>query len=344
MYRVVKGNPEVIESLKGKLLFLFTIGNTLTANIPGITVAGANPELIKFTPPADVELLHYGECKVIPFPPATPDGKPTPALITYTSLRLTGIPFFVVDAGLMIKPYTPFLDVKAPIGENIAEKDAMDLKAAKECFNLAKIAGKNLSKLADVLVIGESIPAGTTTAGAVLKAFGVDSKVSSSMPENPVELKKEVIQKAVSRLNGNESPLEVVAKVGDPVILVASAMACGSEKPVIFAGGTQMAAVAHVALKLGFSGEGVIVTTEYVASDSTADIASISPLPVVAADPMLGNSSKPGLRAYADGFVKEGVGAGAATLIAYKRGIAPEVFLKEIEKDYERVVENKLQV
>ncbi len=342
MYSVVKGDPEAIDLLKGKLLFLFTVGNTLTANIPGITVAGANPELIKFTPPADVELLHYGECRVIPFPPATPDGKPTPALITYTSLRLTGVPFFVIDAGLMVKPHTPFIDVKAPTGENIAEKDAMDLEVAKECFALAKIVGKNLSKLADALVIGESIPAGTTTAGAVLRAFGVESKVSSSMPENPVELKKEVIWKAVSRLNGDESPLEVVAKVGDPVILVASAIACGSEKPIIFAGGTQMAAIAHVALKLGFRGEGVIVTTKYVAEDATADIAAISPLPVVAANPMLENSSKPGLRAYADGFVKEGVGAGAATLIAYKRGIKSEEFLREIEKDYEKIVENKV--
>jgi uncharacterized protein (TIGR00303 family) len=340
MYRIVKdGDVKALNLLKSRPIFLFTVGNTLTASIPGITVAGANSDLIKFTPPADVELLHYGKCKIISFPPATPDGKPTPALITYTSLRLTNIPFFVVDAGLIIKPYTPVLNVRAPVGENIAERDAMNVGDVDRCFKLAKLIGSKISELADVIVVGESIPAGTTTAGAVLKALGVDCKVSSSMPENPVELKRKVIEKATSRLNGDESPLEIIAKVGDPVILVASGIACGSKKPVIFAGGTQMAAVAHIALRLGFSGNGIIVTTKYVAEDGTADIASISPIPVVAADPMLDKSSKSGLRAYSEGFVKEGVGAGAATLIAYMRGIKPEDFLNEVEEDYEKIVE-----
>ncbi len=342
MYRVVRGSEEeakeFAELLKKRVLFVFTVGNTLTAEIPGITVAGANPELIKYTPPADVELLYYGKCRIIPFPPATPDGKPTPALITHTSLRLTKVPAVVVDSGLILKPNVPFVDVRAPVGRNIAEKDAMDLEEAKECFELAKTFGKEISKLADVVIIGESIPAGTTTAGAVLKAIGLESRVSSSMPENPVKLKAEVIEKAVSRLKGDESPIEVVAKVGDPVILVASAIACGSEKPVVLAGGTQMAAVAQVSVRLGMK-RGIIATTEYVASDRTADIASISPLTVVASNPMLDKSSKPGLRAYSEGFVKEGVGAGTATLLAYARGIEPETFLKEVEKDYERIIE-----
>ncbi len=329
---------DVMELMRGKVLFLFTVGNTLTAEIPGITVAGANMDLIKFTPPADIELLYYGKCRVIPFPPATPDGKPTPALITYTSLRLTGIPFFVVDSGLIVKPDVPLIDVKAPVGKNIEKEKAMEYEKAKHCFELAKTLGEKLSKLVDVVVIGESIPAGTTTAGAVLKALGIENKVSSSMPENPVELKKKVIEKAVSRLNGDESTLEIVSSVGDPVILVASAIACGSKKPVVFAGGTQMAAVAHVAIRMGFK-NGYIVTTKYVAEDDSSDIHTISPLPVISVDPMLGKSKKKGLRAYEEGFVKEGVGAGGATLLAYSRGIAPERFLVEIEKDYERIVE-----
>ena len=40
--------------------------------------------------------------------------------------------------------------------------------------------------LTDCLVIGESIPGGTTTALAVLKALGFDAKVSSSIPNNPM--------------------------------------------------------------------------------------------------------------------------------------------------------------
>ena len=45
-------------------------------------MAGADPDFLKFTPPADAEFLHYGFCKSIDVIPMTPDGKPTPALLT----------------------------------------------------------------------------------------------------------------------------------------------------------------------------------------------------------------------------------------------------------------------
>ncbi len=341
MYRVVRSGDfeHVLKKLKERPVFLFCVGNTLTAEVPGITVAGANPELIKYTPPADIELLYYGECRIIPFPPATPDGKPTPALITYTALRLTKVPFFAVNSGLIEKPDVPLIDVHAVTGKNVAEEDAMSIENAERAFEKALELGKQLSRLSEVIVIGESIPAGTTTAGAVLKALGLECKVSSSMPENPVELKLKVIEKAVSRLRGNESPLEVVAKVGDPVILTVAGIACGSEVPVVLAGGTQMVAVANLMKELGFEGDGLVVTTKYVAEDESADLTQ-SPLPVVAVDLTLENSSKPGLRAYAEGFVKEGVGAGAATLLAYLNGYSQEEFLREVERDYGRIIEN----
>lgn len=347
-WEVLKRESEAemfIELLKGNAVFAFAIGNTKTAEVPGITVAGANPELIKFTPPADAELLHYGHCRIIPFPPATPDGKPTPALITYTALRVTGVPFFVVDSGLMAKPNIPYFDIAAPVGENIAEKQAMKLEDAREAFERAKKLGEMLSRVSDVLIIGESIPAGTTTAGAVLKALGIKAAVSSSMPDNPVKIKEEVISKAVERLEeiDGSDPLQIVAAVGDPVMVGVAGMAAGSTKPVLLAGGTQMAAIAHVIKRLDEDADIAIATTTYVAEDETADMAGISPdVPVIAADPMLGESSKPGLRAYAEGFVKEGVGAGGATLLAYARGISGEEFLREVEKSYYEVVESRM--
>ncbi|AKG91120.1 TIGR00303 family protein [Geoglobus ahangari] len=336
-YRVVKGE-DFSHLLERDVAFLLCIGNTRTAEIQGITVAGESPELIKFTPPADAELLYYGHCKSIPFPPATPDGKPTPALITYTALRLLGTPLFVVDSGLMVKPKIPYYSINAPVGNNIAEGKAMELEAAVEAFEYAKILGREFSKRFEVLMIGESIPAGTTTAGAVLKAMGVEAKVSSSMPENPVEVKRQVIEKAVSRINSSD-PLEILAEVGDPVLLAVTGIALGSRKPVILAGGTQMAAASQVIRAIDEAKEIHIATTVYVAEDSTADIAEIAATDVIASDPGLGESVKPGLRAYAEGFVKEGVGAGGATLLAYKNGFTKEMFLKEIEKDYEIIVE-----
>lgn len=336
-YRVVKGK-DFSHLLEGDVGFLLCIGNTKTAEIPGITVAGESPELIKFTPPADAELLYYGHCRSIPFPPATPDGKPTPALITYTSLRLLGTPLFVVDSGLMVKPKIPYYSINAPVGGNISEGKAMDIEVAREAFEYAKILGRQFSKSFDVIMVGESIPAGTTTAGAVLRAMGIEAKVSSSMPENPVEMKRKVIESAIGRVNSDD-PLEIVAEVGDPVLLAVSGIAIGSRKPVILAGGTQMAAASQIIKAIDESREVYIATTVYVAEDSTADISGISAVDVIASDPGLGDSVKPGLRAYAEGFVKEGVGAGGATLLAYKNGYTREQFLKEIERDYEAIVE-----
>ncbi len=338
---VLKGESKrFFELLKGDVAFLFAIGNTKTAEIPGITVAGANPDLIKFTPPADVELLFYGECKVIPFPPATPDGKPTPAIITYTALRLTGVPFFVVDSGLMVKPKTPYVSINAPIGENIAEKDAMKLEDVEEAFRNAVEFGEQISKFADILMIGESIPAGTTTALAILRALGIKTMVSSSMPSNPIEIKEKVVAKALERVKGNEEPLELVAKVGDPVMVGVCGIAVGSRKPVILAGGTQMVAMANLIKRIDERADVAIATTIYVANDSEA--LKHAPCPVIIADPGLGNSTKPGLKAYAEGFVKEGVGAGGATLLAYAKGFGKKEFLKNVEKSYETAIETKL--
>lgn len=333
--KFVKGESDILELCKKNAVFLLVIGNTRTAEVPGITVAGANPELVKYTPPADAELLYYGRCLSIDSVPATPDGKPTPALISYTALRITGIPLFVVNSGLMVEPKIPYIDLKAPVGGNIAEGRAMDPEDVANVIERAKILGKQMSKLSDVLVVGESIPAGTTTAAAVLKALGYTPAVSSSMPENPVDLKMMVVEKAVSRVKSDD-PYEILAAVGDPVMLGVIGIALGSEKPVVLAGGTQMVAMSNLISRMGEC-DAVIATTKYVALDPNADL-SLSPYPVVVSDPMLGKSKYEGLRAYEGGFVKEGVGAGALTLIANLRGVEPEAFLEEVEEDYRRVV------
>ena len=63
-------------------VFACVISHTATSEIPGLTVAGANLEMVKFTSPADAEFLHYGRCICIPVVPATPDGKPRTAHIS----------------------------------------------------------------------------------------------------------------------------------------------------------------------------------------------------------------------------------------------------------------------
>ncbi|MCS7144219.1 MAG: TIGR00303 family protein [Archaeoglobaceae archaeon] len=323
-----------ILDLNGKVIFTLVIGNTKTAEIPGITVAGANPELVKYTPPADAELLYHGKCLSISSVPATPDGKPTPALISYTALRLTKIPILVVDSGLMIKPKIPHLTLHAPVGGNISIGRAMSLEDVERVIENGKILGEQLSKLADLLIIGESIPAGTTTAGAVLKALDFEPKVSSSMPANPIELKRKVIEDAVKRVQSKD-PIEIISAVGDPVIAGVLGILSGCKRALL-AGGTQMVAIANLAKRM-MKCEIEIATTEFVAKDKSADL-SLAPCKVHVAEIPLAKSKYPGLRAYAEGFVKEGVGAGGLSFFAYQRGISKEKLLAEIEKDYERIV------
>ena len=66
----------------------------------------------------------------------------------------------------------------------------------EEVIERAKVLGEQMAKASDYLVIGESIPGGTTTALGVLTALGVDAegKVSSTLPQNPHSLKSEVVK------------------------------------------------------------------------------------------------------------------------------------------------------
>ena len=82
-----KSNEFIKKTQNKKFIFSFIISYTHTCEIPGITVAGANPDLLKFTSAADAEYLHYGYCRSIDAIPMTPDGKPTPAILTKVALE-----------------------------------------------------------------------------------------------------------------------------------------------------------------------------------------------------------------------------------------------------------------
>ena len=194
-------------------------------------------------------------------------------------------------------------------------------------------------------MIGESIPGGTTTALGVLNAFGLDSNVSSSMPENPLDLKKRTVEIAIKRITSND-PFELISQVGDPMIATVAGMLIGASdiSKVILAGGTQMTAVLLFAKHLGYKKENVSIgTTRYIVDDTDAGfldtVKKIDDIPVLVSDPKLDKSSISGLRSYSEGFVKEGVGAGGSIVAAVlKTGINSEKFLKLVEEEYNRVL------
>jgi uncharacterized protein (TIGR00303 family) len=349
------GGTAMLTQLAGKKpLFTCVIGVTETAKIQGISAAGANPEITDYTPPADVELLQLGKCKCIPGVPVTPDGIPTPALITMSALKLTDIPTIVVSAGLKVKPHVPFVELGGCPGRDIRTGNALD--NAEEVMNRAKILGENLSKTVDYLVVGESIPGGTTTALSVLLAMGVDAKgkVSSSMPLNPHELKIKTAEAALkaAKVKAGEfadDPIKAVSSVGDPMQPAHAGLVIGAAKnvPVIMAGGTQMAAVLAVvnASNAKVLGNVAIGTTRWIIEDKTADlkglVSKIADVPLLAADLDFSKTRFDGLKAYEAGVVKEGVGCGGASIAAIlksKNKITKDVLLKEIENNYKQLV------
>jgi len=343
---------EFLEKITGKKpVFVCVIGTTDTAKIPGISAAGKTPELTEYTPAADVELLILGRCKCIDTVPVTPEGIPTPAIITLSALRLAHIPVLVVDAGARIKPQVPFISLGGFPGKDIRSGSAV--VNVEEVFLKAKVLGEQLSMIADYLVVGESIPGGTTTALAVLLALGVNArgKVSSSMPHNPHDLKIRVVEQALKAAGvsfgqlGN-NPLKAISLVGDPVMPAFAGIVVGAAKriPVLMAGGTQMCAILKIVKELDESVvENIAIgTTRWIVHDKTSDIKGlveqIADVPILAANIDFSKSRFDGLRAYERGAVKEGVGAGGAVISAIAKtrgGITVDDVVREVEKNYE---------
>ncbi|HWP78490.1 MAG TPA: TIGR00303 family protein [Candidatus Nitrosotenuis sp.] len=337
---------EFLDALQKKqFLFSLVISYTETCTIPGITVAGKNSALLQYTPPADAEFLNFGYCKCINVIPMTPDGKPTPALLTKTALESASIPNIVISAGSKISPRLPYFETGLPYGKNISVEPAMSLDDVTHAVEYGRMIGRSLGSTTDCLIIGESIPGGTTTAQAVLASLGIDGQVSSSMPDNPVSLKSEIANKVIRR-NTSRNPFDVLANAGDPMIATVAGIisTASAQTKVILAGGTQMAAVLAVGKLTGYNKNNLaIATTSYIIDDKTANLVEtvdqIDQIPVIAVKLALKDSKIDGLRAFANGFVKEGVGAGGASLAAMlKVGIDSEQLLDLTEKQYQETI------
>jgi uncharacterized protein (TIGR00303 family) len=341
------GSLEKLPDIRKKdALFLCTIASTLTSRIPGITGAGATPELTDFTPAADVELIVCGKPTCLPEIPQTiVDGAvaPTPAVITKAALELADIPFLVVDAGAAIKPNVPYVKINEKPGSDI--KTGQAVSNPHLIFKQGKILGKILSRLTDHIFIGESTPAGTTTALGVLQALGYDAwgKVSGSTPENPHRLKQQLVEEGLKNAGiysqELQDPFQAVKAVGDPMIPAVAGIAAGSLVPVTLAGGTQMTAVCALlkAVNPDFDFADLsIATTIFVARDETSDInyltRQIDDITIFAVDPFFEKSENEGLKNYLNGSVKEGVGAGGAMLAALLRDISMDDIRVRTEK------------
>lgn len=354
-------------------LFICTIATTKTATIPGISAAGASPELICYTAAADVEALYYGTARCLDTIPENPDGPPSPVVITMAARETMDCPMVIVDAGNAIKPQVPLLVAGQIPGESISSP--LPVKNASELLAYGIMIGDNLGQLGKTLVLGESVPGGTTTALALMEVLGINAfgKISGSMPGNNPSLKEKVITtsmlaKKLAHGSLIDDPLAAVAMMGDPMQVVQAGMALAASRhvPALLGGGTQMLAVAALIGRLleqpNFSNlpdihrkrcvEAIrnarvehlgIATTSWVSEDQHADIRGlVSQLPVAipmyAARLNFSSSRYKNLQLYEQGFVKEGVGAGAMTLAAFLYlGMNNHDLLPAIEAVYERI-------
>jgi uncharacterized protein (TIGR00303 family) len=315
-------------------LFCSILANTRLSTVPGVSGAGPSPEKTLLTPILDAELIARGSITSMPVKPNTPTGCPTPASITRAMMDLISVKPLFINAGLAQSPTVPCLDAYGCVGEDPRERDAVP--CADVLYQRGVEIGEYLSGSGDLLVLGECVPGGTTTALCVLRALGYPASVSSSLVKNPLPLKEEICRTVMKRIKreGITRPLEIIRATGDPMMPVAVGIAHAYEGNLVLAGGTQMLAVA--ALVRAFQDRmPPIVTTSYVRDDPTANVSELAdriPVRLFFVDPGFHDLGHAGLARYCIGEVKEGMGAGGAMLLAYLLGYSPATIREKIYK------------
>jgi uncharacterized protein (TIGR00303 family) len=329
-------------------LAIYVGGSTLTSTVPGLSIAGPSPEGTLYTPSLDLEYLVLGMPKTLNVVPMTPDGLPTPAVITRAVLELIKVPYLVVDAGTYYGIRAPHVKLpSAKHGGNVAEGPALQHGTASLLLQEGRALGLTVSRGHDVVLIGESIPGGTTVAAAIMSASGMDGVgyVSSASPDNPKDLKRQVVSKALSRLRGGLDVLSIVDEVGDPVHVTMAGIAIGASEAgasVVLAGGTQMGAVLAILRGLGFDTSRLSVwTTRWIADDGSSNIQAITKAfdvrDLEVSEISFSDAPYEGLRMFEAGFVKEGVGAGGTMVLASKMGFSNSEIKSAIYSEYKRL-------
>ncbi|WP_457747692.1 nicotinate-nucleotide--dimethylbenzimidazole phosphoribosyltransferase [Sulfurimonas sp.] len=329
----------------GRADFLLAASVTRTCEIEGITQAGI-PGMIPLTPTLDAEFITNEKVFSLGELAETPTGVPTPALLTRATHNLA--PFSsieVLDLGLVSKPQnTPLHNF------NIKPSDSIDKGAninAKDIFEKGMQAGKSYELKGNYLILGESTPAGTTTATASALALGYDlsDDFSSSFLHTPDDIKNRTISAALSLVDDDMSTFEKLGIVSDNMLIFCAGFLLEASRRfhVVLAGGTQMAACLLIADKLREdllmrvkSNNITLATTTWVANDTNSNIKHI--LEQLSYTPhalyttfSFAQSEIPILHKYDEGEAKEGVGAGSALAYANKHAITNAELVSQVE-------------
>jgi len=333
-------------------IFACVLGFTETGLIPGISAAGATPEDRKYTCVADAEFLYNGPQLTPQFPLPPLSAGASPVLISRTVVDDLQIPFHLFNAGLPIVPTVPHIDLGGVPANCLSSGHALDLITVKHLFEQGLIWGERLARQATgrYILIGECVVGGTTTALAILLGLGfaAQNKVNSSHPDCNHTQKLAIAMAGLQAANlpgvENVDPLQLVAAVGDPMQIVVAGMTIAASRTVgvLLAGGTQMLAVYSLSqaiadyFELDWHPQQVVVgTTRWVAEDPTGDTVGLAQeiggVPLLATSLNFSTSRYAQLRAYEQGYVKEGVGAGGCAIAAHLLGWNTDQLLQAIE-------------
>ena len=349
MIKTITGTSDFLESLRGKkATFMLSLSNTQTANIEGITQAGI-PGMIHLTPTLDSEFVCTGEVRSLDNIAETPKGVPTPALITRGVHLLSPYGRIeLLDLGLEVKPKISYFKIHSfdikPSG-NIAKGANIN---AQELFEKGVDFGQSYQCQDEYLILGESVPSGTTTAMATALGlrYKVDECFSSSFREVPNSIRKNTLKLALSNINNKNDIFATLSKVGDNMLIFNAGFILGlnNRVPLVLAGGTQMACVLLIVDKVLQLMGGTIetsnlalCTTKWVAEDKNSDIQTLLNLPKFSINAYYTDfdfslTQHPALKLYDKGEAKEGVGAGGALMYGFLNGVSKQEITEKVEE------------
>ncbi len=347
---------EILKKNINNFKIFLVIAGTNTCQIPGISAAGINAKSRRKTALADAEFLLKGASKDHKYKLPLLNAGVTPALISYVCSKLINIHPVIVPLGIGVEPYFNHLVVEdRDLGPSncLTTGQSMTKERVINLYERGISIGKSSKQ---PILISESVPGGTTTAQAVMEAFGlrVSNLVGSSLFKAPRELRKKVVQKGLlnANLKADFDSFDVVAAVGDPFQAFSMGLLVGArlaKQPVILSGGSQMVAVILLVLELldlknknDFFENVFIATTGWLVKDNSLnDLLSLinekydvklSGL----VSPLNFKSSKyKELKDYELGHVKEGVGAGGISLLAFLDGFNNEEIVSLCQQNLE---------
>ena len=351
---------DILKKEINNFIFYLVIAGTETSQIEGISAAGMNSKARRKTALADAEFLLFGPSKDHKYKLPFLNAGVTPALISYVCSKLICACPIVIPIGIKEKPYFNHLVVENSLAgpaKCLSTGKSMNKERVLSLYKKGFEIGKSTKQS---IFISESVPGGTTTAQAVMEAFGlnVNNLIGSSLINPPRALKTKVIKAGLvnANLKNKFDSLDVISTVGDPFQAFSMGLLIGArlaKQSVVLSGGSQMLAVILLALELIDSKDKqefiefvFIATTGWlVKDDSLGDLLDLINekhnvnLLGLASSLNFKSSRYKELSDYEIGYVKEGVGAGGISILALLKGFSNEEIVSRCQTNLERMKE-----